>query len=127
MAQETAPGEQVLKAGATEAGFEVSWVSRPSSWRILRAIFALVLVVLVLVPVLHSIRGHSTKDYWVWFQTGQTVLNAGEIYPDQFRKFPFMYPPPCALFLAPVSAFGQTGLVLTLALVIAASWIGSIV
>src|SRR4051812_7361239 len=127
MAQETAPGEQVLKLGATEAGSEVNWVSRPSSWRILRAIFALVLLVLVVVPVLHSIRGHSTKDYWVWFQTGQTVLNAGEIYPDQFRKFPFMYPPPCALFLAPVSALGQTGLVITLALVIAAAWIGSIV
>src|SRR3954463_147116 len=127
MAQETAPGEHVLKAGATEAGSEVSWVSRPSSWRILRAIFALVLLVLVLVPVWHSVRGHSTKDYWVWFQTGQTVLRAGEIYPDQFHKFPFMYPPPCALFLAPVSALGQTGLVITFALIIAAAWIGSIV
>src|SRR4051812_35698989 len=128
MAPETASGQQALKTGPPEAGAELSWVSRPSSWRILLAMFAFVLLVLVLVPIWHSVRGHSTKDYWVWFQTGQTVLDAGEIYPDyRLRKFPFMYPPPCALFLAPISALGQTGLVITLALTIAASWIGSIV
>ncbi len=80
-------------------------------------------MVLVLVPIWHSVRGHSTKDYWVWYQTGQTVLQGGEIYPDRFHKFPFMYPPPCALFLAPLSALGQTGLVIVLALVSAAAWI----
>src|SRR5437762_4947024 len=37
-----------------------------------------------------------------------------------------MYPPPCALFLAPVSALGQTGLVVVLALVNAAAWICAI-
>jgi Protein of unknown function (DUF2029). len=58
---------------------------------------------------------------------GQTVLQGGEIYPDEFHKFPFMYPPPCALFLAPVSALGQTGLVIVLALVNAAAWICTIV
>src|SRR5437016_430147 len=72
-------------------------------------------------------RGHSTKDYWVWYQTGQTVLQGGAIYPDRWHKFPFMYPPPCALFLAPVSALGQTGLVVVLALINAAAWICSIV
>ena len=81
----------------------------------------------VAVPVWHSIRGHSTKDYWVWYETGQTVLQGGEIYPDQWHKFPFMYPPPCALFLAPISALGQTGLVVVLALVSAAGWICSII
>lgn len=81
----------------------------------------------VVVPIWHSVRGHSTKDYWVWYQTGQTVLQGGEIYPDQWHKFPFMYPPPCALFLAPVSALGKTGLVLGLALVNAAAWICSII
>jgi len=127
MASETADAEQMLKARAQETQTQLAWIIRSSSWRTLIALFAFVLLVFVLVPVWHSVRGHSTKDYWVWFQTGRTVLNAGEIYPDRFHKFPFMYPPPCALFLAPISALGQTGLVITLALVIAAGWIGSIV
>jgi Glycosyltransferase family 87 len=95
-------------------------------WRILWFVFAFVLLVLVVVPIWHSVRGHSTKDYRLWFQTGQTVLQGGEIYPDRGHKFPFMYPPPCALFLAPVSALGQTGLVVVLALANAAAWFCSI-
>ncbi|PYI90751.1 MAG: hypothetical protein DME97_16355 [Verrucomicrobia bacterium] len=84
----------------------------------------MILLVLVVVPVWHSVQGHSTKDYWVWYQTGQTVLQGGEIYPDpRWNKFPFMYPPPCALFLAPIAALGQTGLVVVLALLNAAAWI----
>lgn len=90
-------------------------------------VFGFVLLVLVLVPIWHAVRGHSTKDYWVWYQTGQTVLQGGEIYPNQWRKFPFMYPPPCALFLAPVSALGLTGLVIVLALVNAVAWICCII
>ena len=89
--------------------------------------FGFVLLVLVVVPIWHSVRGHSTKDYWVWYQTGQTVLQGGEVYPDRWHKFPFMYPPSCALFLAPISALGLTGLVVVLALVNAVAWICSIV
>ena len=85
------------------------------------------LLVLVVVPIWHSVHGHSTKDYWVWFQTGQTVLQGGEIYPNRWHKFPFMYPPSCALFLAPVSALGQTGLVIVLALSNAAAWMCCII
>ena len=97
------------------------------AWRALFWVFGFILLVFVTVPIWHSVQGHSTKDYWVWFQTGQTVLQGGEVYPDQFHKFPFMYPPPCAIFLAPVSALGLTGLVIVLVLVIAAAWIGSII
>jgi glycosyl transferase family 87 len=86
-----------------------------------------VLLILTFVPVLHCLRGHSIKDYWVWYETGQLVLRGGEVYPDQWHKFPFMYPPPCAVFLAPVSALGKTGLVIVLALVNAAAWICSII
>ena len=100
-----------------------SWINGPAARRILLWIFASVLLVLVAVPISHSIRGHSTKDYWVWYETGQAVLQGGEIYPDRWHKFPFMYPPPCALFLAPIAALGQTGLVVVLALVNAAAWI----
>jgi glycosyl transferase family 87 len=101
--------------------------NRDRAWRILLWVFGVVVLVFVFVPIWHSVRGHSTKDYWVWYQTGQTVLQGGEIYPNQWHKFPFMYPPPCALFLAPVAALGQTGLVVVLALVNAAAWYCSII
>ena len=103
------------------------WLDRPATRRAVLWFFRFVLLVLVIVPIWHSIRGHSTKDYWVWYGTGQTVLHGGEIYPDRWHKFPFMYPPPCALFLAPISAFGQTVLVVVLALFNAAAWICSII
>src|SRR2546423_10167151 len=99
---------------------------RNRAWPILFWVFGVILLVFVTVPIWHSVRGQSTKDYWVWYQTGQTVLQGGEIYPDRWHKFPFMYPPPCALFLAPIAALGQTGLVIVLALVNAAAWICAI-
>ena len=102
-------------------------INREAVFRVLLWIFGVLLLVLMIVPVLHSLRGHSTKDYSVWYQAGQTVLQGGEIYPVKPHKFPFMYPPPCALFLAPLSALGQTGLVIVLVLVNAAAWICSII
>jgi hypothetical protein len=96
-------------------------------FRILLWVFAVVLLALTFVPVLHCLRGHSIKDYRVWYETGQIVLQGGEVYPDRWHKFPFMYPPACALFLAPVSALGRTGLIMVLAVVIAAAWICCIV
>jgi hypothetical protein len=102
-------------------------MNRPAGFRVLGWIFALVLLVFALVPVLHAVRGHSIKDYLVWYETGQHLLEGGEIYPVEARKFPFIYPPPCALFLAPVSALGKTGLVISLVLVNAAAWIASII
>ena len=119
-----------MKAAVSRARQTLNPESKGSSertWRILFWVFGFVLLVLVVVPISHSVRGQSTKDYWVWFQTGQTVLQGGEIYPDRWHKFPFMYPPSCALFLAPVSALGQTGLVVVLALSNAAAWICSII
>jgi hypothetical protein len=105
-----------------------AWINRPTTWRILLWLFGGVLFVMVAIPVSHSIRGHSTKDYWVWYNAGQTVLQGGELYPDpRWNKFPFMYPPVCALFLAPVAALGQTGLVIVLALINAAAWVCSII
>lgn len=103
-------------------------MDREAVFRLLLWVFGAVLIVFALVPVLHALRGHSTKDYWVWFETGQTVLRGDELYPDpRWHKFPFMYPPPCALFLAPLSALGQIGLIVVLALVNGAAWICSII
>lgn len=102
-------------------------MNRSSAFRILLWFFGFVLLVFTVVPVLHCLRGHSIKDYRVWYETGQLVLQGAEVYPDRWHKFPFMYPPPCALFLAPVSALGKTGLVTLLALVNAVAWFCSIV
>jgi hypothetical protein len=110
-----------------KSGREPGTSQMNSGFRILLWVFGLVLLVFVSVPIWHSVHGHSTKDYWVWYQTGQTVLRGGEVYPDHWHKFPFMYPPPCALFLAPISALGLTGLVIVLALMIAAAWVCSII
>ena len=105
----------------------VDRMNRDAVFRIMLCVFGAVLLIFALVPVLHCLRGQSTKDYWVWFHTGQAVLQGGEVYPDQWHKFPFMYPPPCALFLAPLSALGQTGLITVLVLVNTAAWIYSII
>jgi len=106
---------------------EEHWINRPATFRVLVGIFGAVLFVFALVPVLHCLRGQSIKDYLVWYETGQQLLRGGEVYPNQWHKFPFMYPPSCALLLAPISALGQTGLVVTLVLINAAAWICSII
>ena len=97
------------------------------AFRILYWVFGVVLFVFALVPVMHCLRGDSIKDYIVWYDAGQQVVHGGEVYPDRWHKFPFMYPPPCALFLAPISALGKVGLVLALVLLNAAAWICSII
>jgi glycosyl transferase family 87 len=116
-----------LNSKKPQASSTASWINQPSAFRVLVWCFGVVLFVFALAPVLHCLRGHSIKDYLVWYETGQQVLHGGEVYPDQWHKFPFMYPPPCALFLAPISALGKTGLVLSLVLVNAAAWICSII
>lgn len=88
--------------------------------------FGALVLVFSIVPVLHSIRGHSIKDYELWYQTAQLAMQGRGIYPDRFHKFDFMYPPPCALFLAPFSLLGQTGLIVALVIVNSAAWIASI-
>lgn len=97
-----------------------------AGFRLLLWLFAAVLFVFAAVPVLHGLRGHSIKDYALWFDTGQLVLRGQEIYPARNLKFDFMYPPPCALFLAPLSFFGKFPLILALVLVNGAAWIASI-
>lgn len=106
-----------MKAEARQVG---------SEFRVLIALFGAVLVVFMVVPVLHCLRGQSIKDYIVWYDAGQAVLRGKEVYPPLNFKFPFMYPPPCALFLAPLAALGKLGLIVVLVMICAAAWIASI-
>jgi hypothetical protein len=97
------------------------------AFRILIWCFGVVLFVFALVPLMHYLRGHSIKDYITWYQTGQLVLQRREVYPEILvQKFDFMYPPPCALLLAPVSWLGQFGVILVLVVINGAAWITSI-
>src|SRR5438094_7131646 len=54
------------------------------------------------------------------------VLAGHEIYFFRSGKYDFMYPPPCALFLAGASLLGQAGLILLLVAINSAAWFCSI-
>jgi hypothetical protein len=73
-------------------------------------------------PLLRYLRGHSIFDYELWYTTGEHVLAGDEIYFFRAGKYDFMYPPPCALFLAGASVFGQGGLILLLVMINSAAW-----
>ena len=63
-------------------------------------------------PLLRYLRGHTIFDYELWYATGTRVLAGDEIFFFRAAKYEFMYPPPCALFLAGASLLGQGGLIL---------------
>ena len=105
----------------------VAWLNSDRGFRLLLWLFAAAIVVYAGIPVANALLDESIKDYELWHDTGQRVLNGQEIYPKITKKFPFMYPPPCAIFLAPVSLLGQTGVVAFGGLVNAAAWLACIV
>ena len=93
-----------------------------------RAANSLVLLFLVtatvfsVLPLLRYLRGHTIFDYELWYATGKHVLAGDEIYFFRAGKYDFMYPPPCALFLAGASLLGQGGLILLLVIINSAAW-----
>lgn len=92
------------------------------------AFFATALISFTAVPIEHAFTAHSLKDYFVWYEAGSAVLRGDDVYPaPEVQKFPFMYPPPCALFLAAPAALGQAGLIIVLALLCAAAWVAVVV
>jgi hypothetical protein len=73
-------------------------------------------------PLLRYLRGHTIFDYELWYATGKHVLAGDEIYFFRAGKYDFMYPPPCALFLAGASLLGQGGLIFLLVAINSAAW-----
>jgi hypothetical protein len=61
-------------------------------------------------------------DYKLWYDTGKHVLAGDEIFFLHNGKYDFMYPTPCAIFLAGASLLGQAGLILFLVAINSASW-----
>ncbi len=84
--------------------------------------FIAIATVFSALPLLRSLRGHSIFDYELWHATGKHVLAGDEIYFFRAGKYDFMYPPPCALFLAGASLLGQGGLIVLLVAINSVAW-----
>jgi len=85
-------------------------------------LFVVAATVFSVLPLLRYLRGHTIFDYELWYATGKHVLAGDEIYFFRAGKYDFMYPPPCALFLAAASLLGQGGLILLLVIINSAAW-----
>jgi hypothetical protein len=97
--------------------FDNSLGFRVSLWA-----FVVTAIVFSVLPVLRYLRDHSIFDYELWYATGRHVLAGDEIYFFRAGKYDFMYPPPCALFLAGASLLGQGGLILLLVAINSVAW-----
>jgi hypothetical protein len=94
----------------------------PAALRGLLWAFVVAATVFSALPLLRYLRGHSIFDYELWYTTGKHVLAGDEIYLFRAGKYDFMYPPPCAFFLAVASLLGQGGLILLLVAINSAAW-----
>ena len=90
--------------------------------RALLVVFVLTATVFSALPLLRYLRGHTIFDYELWYTTGRHVLAGDEIYFFRAGKYDFMYPPPCALFLAGASLLGQGGLIFLLVAINCLAW-----
>ena len=88
----------------------------------LLVIFIATATVFSALPLLRYFRGHTIMDYKLWYETGKHVLAGDEIFFFRSGKYDFMYPPPCALFLAGASVLGQGGLIFLLVGINSAAW-----
>src|SRR5207302_5432765 len=84
--------------------------------------FIAIATVFSALPILRYLRGHSIFDYELWHATGKHVLAGDEIYFFRSGKYDFMYPLPCALFLAGASLLGQGGLIFLLVAINSVAW-----
>jgi Glycosyltransferase family 87 len=97
-------------------------INSPAGFRALLVMFVVTAIVFSALPLLRYFRGRTLFDYKLWYETGQHVLAGHEIYFFRSGKYDFMYPPPCALFLAGASLLGQGGLILLLVAINSAAW-----
>src|SRR5207247_4815453 len=84
--------------------------------------FVAAATVFSVLPLLRYLRGHTIFDYELWYTTGKHVLGGDDIYFFRAGKYDFMYPPPCALFLAGASLLGQGGLIFLLVAINSIAW-----
>src|SRR5437899_3932776 len=97
-------------------------VNSPVGFRVLMSIFLVTAIAFSAATLLHYFRGGSIRDYKLWYDTGKQLLAGEEIFVFRSGKYDFMYPPPCALFLASTSLLGQAGLILLLVAINSVAW-----
>ena len=97
-------------------------LNTPTGLRALFWAFVATATLFSALPLLRYLRGHTIFDYELWYATGKHVLAGDEIYFFRAGKYDFMYPPPCALFLAGASLLGQGGLIFLLVAINSAAW-----
>src|SRR5437763_5776940 len=97
-------------------------LNTPAGRRGLLWAFVVTAIVFSALPLLRYLRGHTIFDYELWYTTGKHVLAGDEIYFFRAGKYDFMYPPPCALFLAGASLLGQGGLIFLLVAINSVAW-----
>ena len=91
-------------------------------FRVLIFLFVVMAIAFSSVPLLHYFRGRSIMDYKLWYDTGKHALAGDEIFFLHNGKYDFMYPTPCAIFLAGASLPGQAGLIVLLVAINTAAW-----
>src|SRR6266540_2602058 len=97
-------------------------LNSPAGLRVLLLVFLGSAAVFSALPLFRYLRGHTIFDYELWYATGTRVLAGDEIFFFRAGKYDFMYPPPCALFLAGASLLGQGGLILLLVAINSVAW-----
>src|SRR5205809_5878204 len=97
-------------------------LNTPAGRRGLLWAFVVTAIVFSALPLLRYLRGHTIFDYELRYTTGRHVLAGDEIYFFRAGKYDFMYPPPCALFLAGASLLGQGGLIFLLVPINCLAW-----
>jgi hypothetical protein len=86
------------------------------------------MAVFSVVPLLTVVNhGIFNKDYDLWQATGKIVLEGKDIYPRTPGPFPFMYPPACAMLLAPISPLPRGAFVAVLLILNSLAWTTCIV
>jgi hypothetical protein len=112
-----------VRAPAVGSGFTLNRrFNSPVALRALLWAFVVTATVFSVLPLLRYLRDHSIFDYELWYTTGKHVLAGDEIYFFRAGKYDFMYPPPCALFLAGASLLGQGGLIFLLVAINSVAW-----
>jgi len=85
-------------------------------------LFVVTATVFSVLPLLQYLRGQHHLRLRTLVRHRQHVLAGDEIYFFRAGKYDFMYPPPCALFLAGASLLGQVGLIFLLVAIDSAAW-----
>lgn len=97
----------------------------PGRWTLLLLVG--LMVFFSAIPLVNGIISDgSNYDYTLWQKTGNLLLDGGEIYPRDGKKFPFMYPPPAATMLAPISRLPEAVFVFLLVSLNSLAWAASI-